>query len=246
MIPQILILEDYLAVALDLRNKIQCLGYGMVGIARSVVEARQFLEREHIDFAILDIQLAGQLSGVDFGADLQERRIPFIYLSSVSKASVLQRAGTTQPQGYLLKPFTLESLRAALKVGLAAHPPQVPSAKSSVHPGPQRKVEHSDVPPQIRKAIRYIQRNLHRKVAVEELATLVSWTSAHFSRSFRQNTGQSPYQYGLTSRLRAAAAMLEEGGRSVSEVADAFGFKNGEHFSRIFKDKIGCSPSSLL
>jgi len=47
-------------------------------------------------------------------------------------------------------------------------------------------------------------------------------------------------------RLNACRkAILEGGGRSISEIAEAFGFSSSAHFSRVFKAQFGWSPSEV-
>ncbi|MFR9507840.1 MAG: ATP-binding protein, partial [Rikenellaceae bacterium] len=56
----------------------------------------------------------------------------------------------------------------------------------------------------------------------------------------------TPYELLKNYRLTRAASLLEQGEVSVTEVCALTGFKNRAHFSKIFKDRYGVSPSKYL
>lgn len=66
----------------------------------------------------------------------------------------------------------------------------------------------------------------------------------HFTRLFRQATGESPREYVIRARLEKAAMLLRESELTVSEVADVLGYQNVYFFSRQFKEKLGRPPSA--
>lgn len=65
---------------------------------------------------------------------------------------------------------------------------------------------------------------------------------AHFFRAFRRETGQTPYGYHLQITIRRAGEMLRNSDLPVKEIAEALGFCNPYHFSKLFKSKTGASP----
>ncbi|HRI61980.1 MAG TPA: response regulator, partial [Saprospiraceae bacterium] len=102
---KILIVEDEFIVANDLSLMLRRAGYSVCGIADSVSEARDIVSRENPDLVLLDIQLKGRLTGIDLAQELKEQQIAFVYLSALSSRSILESAKTTQPYGFLVKPF---------------------------------------------------------------------------------------------------------------------------------------------
>lgn len=64
----------------------------------------------------------------------------------------------------------------------------------------------------------------------------------HFFRAFRRETGQTPYGYHLQITIRRAGEMLRNSDLPVKEIAEALGFRNPYHFSKLFKNKTGASP----
>ena len=68
----------------------------------------------------------------------------------------------------------------------------------------------------------------------EAEAAALGFSYVHFRRRFREITGWSPGQYLLECRLRRAEKLLTGSRLRVSEIAWACGFRDPDHFSRIF------------
>jgi len=118
---KILIVEDELIVAKDLEYILEKAGYSVIGIAVSVVKARQMIEAEIPDLVLLDIYLKGDLTGIDLAADLNKKNIAFVYLSANSNQSVLESAKQTRPYGFLVKPFREEDVLIGLDIARFRH-----------------------------------------------------------------------------------------------------------------------------
>jgi DNA-binding NtrC family response regulator len=116
MSEQILIVEDELIVASDLRITLERAGYRICGIARSVIRAQEILKTVKPDMVLLDIYLKGDLTGIDLAAELNASRIPFVYLSANCNRQVLEAAKLTEPYGFLVKPFREKDLLVTLDI----------------------------------------------------------------------------------------------------------------------------------
>jgi AraC-like DNA-binding protein len=64
-------------------------------------------------------------------------------------------------------------------------------------------------------------------------------------KDFKSVTGKSPNQYQLGLKLNKAKNLLSVSHLSINEIADQTGFESVSYFSRIFKAKIGLSPSAF-
>lgn len=113
---KILIVEDEFVVANALRLTLMQAGYTVTGIASSAEEADEQLQIQKPDFVLLDIQLDGNRSGIDLARKLNEDHIAFIYLSANSSQKVLEEAKTTDPYGFLIKPFREKDLLVTLDI----------------------------------------------------------------------------------------------------------------------------------
>ena len=105
-IPRILIAEDENIIAKDIEKTLKKLGYEVV---KSVRSGEQLLEQYPLikpDLILMDINLEGELSGIDVSNELNKsREVPIIYLTALADDRTLQEAKFTEPSGYLVKPF---------------------------------------------------------------------------------------------------------------------------------------------
>lgn len=79
--------------------------------------------------------------------------------------------------------------------------------------------------------------------AVAELAGEVGLTTDHYTRVFRRLIGRSPRALIQAARLDRAKQLMRESALSLSEIAEQTGYSDVFQFSRIFKTRIGVSPS---
>jgi transcriptional regulator with GAF, ATPase, and Fis domain len=112
----ILIVEDEFIVANDLRMMVTGAGCEVCGIAESYEEAMQMVELKKPSLVLLDIQIRGELNGIDIAEQLNRRNIGFIYISANSNQTMLEGVKTTQPFGFLVKPFREKDLMITLDI----------------------------------------------------------------------------------------------------------------------------------
>lgn len=95
----------------------------------------------------------------------------------------------------------------------------------------------------IKTAIDYMQCYYNCGIAIEDICQIVNLSPNYFIRSFKQQTGQTPYQYLTGIRIEKAQQMLTKSSYSVGEIAILCGFVNAGHFATLFKRYLGVSPS---
>lgn len=95
-----------------------------------------------------------------------------------------------------------------------------------------------------RKAISYLNHNLHRQPTVREIAKYCNVSEAGLKRVFDKYADIGVHKYLLKLKIKAATELLHDG-QSVSEVADKLGFNSQSYFSKAFKRETGTSPSDL-
>lgn len=117
---RVLIVEDEPLIAENIAMYLNNHDYEVAGIAYDYEEAILKLEQEKPDIVLLDINLEGERDGIDVGKFIHEKMgIPFVFLTSYSDKSTLERAKHIQPSGYLVKPFHEKSLMATLEISLS-------------------------------------------------------------------------------------------------------------------------------
>lgn len=117
----ILIVEDELVVANDIRLTLERAGYTVCGIARSYTSAVEMINMNPPCLVLLDIFLKGEQTGIDVAAQLNKKDIPFVYLSANCNTTVLEMAKVTQPSGFIVKPFREKDLLVTLDIARYRH-----------------------------------------------------------------------------------------------------------------------------
>lgn len=104
---RILIVEDDNNSATILRILLQKAGYDILPIAADGETACVLVEEHKPMLILMDISLAGELDGIDTIKKIHERfDIPVVYLTGHTSETIIKRAKTTSPFGFILKPYT--------------------------------------------------------------------------------------------------------------------------------------------
>jgi CheY-like chemotaxis protein len=122
---QILIAEDDPTLAEDLKYKIERLDYEVAGLTHSGEQAVALAESLKPDLVLMDIQLAGEMDGIEAAEKIRTLRVPLVYISGYCDSPMLQRAQSTEPYGYILKPFRTSDLRISVEMSLQRHRAEV-------------------------------------------------------------------------------------------------------------------------
>ncbi|MCW6007603.1 AraC family transcriptional regulator [Micromonospora sp. CPCC 205371] len=94
----------------------------------------------------------------------------------------------------------------------------------------------------VQQALRYVQDNLDRPLAVDELARHVHLSRRHLTRLFTEYVGRSPAAYVEQARLDHAAALLVRTDLPIKQVAGAVGYADVTQFTRAFTRRLGTPP----
>ncbi|MGB3616027.1 MAG: AraC family transcriptional regulator [Elainellaceae cyanobacterium] len=97
---------------------------------------------------------------------------------------------------------------------------------------------------QLERVIDYMKASLAQDLSVLDLAALTGLSESHFSRSFKQSVGVSPYRYLMGLRVERAKALLEGRSLSISAVALDCGFANQTHLTKVFRRVVGVTPKA--
>jgi AraC-like DNA-binding protein len=99
-------------------------------------------------------------------------------------------------------------------------------------------------PWQLKRATELLSDNLDGEVSLGVIANACELSLSHFSRAFRESTGQAPHQWLLHRRVNAAKDCLRRQGLSLAEIAIACGFADQSHMTRVFTRLVGVSPGA--
>ena len=88
----------------------------------------------------------------------------------------------------------------------------------------------------------FVEAHLAEPLSVADLADCTNLSLSRFHVFFKQNMAESPMEYLRRARLERARQLLATSDRPVYAVAEAVGFPNQFHFSRVFRQHVGVSP----
>lgn len=117
---KLVIVEDEAILALDLERFLRSAGYDVRGVAADGESAVSLVEHEKPDLVLMDIHLQGPQDGVATAQELKDRfGVPVVYLTAHGDPRTIDRARSTEPMGYLLKPFKKPDLENVVNIALA-------------------------------------------------------------------------------------------------------------------------------
>ena len=93
-------------------------------------------------------------------------------------------------------------------------------------------------------AINYIEKNFRDpSITNDTLASICNISEVYFRKIFVKKYGITPKQFIIDMRIKEAKRLLSEGALKVTAIAEECGFSNTFHFCRLFKQKIGMTPT---
>lgn len=119
---KILIVEDEVELANNICEILSDLDYQVAAVVDNAGSALTFLESNEVDLVLMDILIHGELDGIDLAYQIREKyNLPIVFSTAYSGTEYLERISSEIHEGYLLKPFTLDSLKTAIFFGLKRH-----------------------------------------------------------------------------------------------------------------------------
>lgn len=116
---RILVVEDENILAMDLSHQLEKNGYTVPGIYNSGEETLEHLPQDQPDLVLMDIQLQGEMDGVETAGIIKDRyKIPVVFLTAFADDTTFQRAKNIDPFGYIIKPFEERILRTTIEMAL--------------------------------------------------------------------------------------------------------------------------------
>jgi two-component system, cell cycle sensor histidine kinase and response regulator CckA len=116
---RLLLVEDEALVALDLKRRLEGMGYEVAGHAVTGEEAIQKAMALTPSLVLMDIRLGGLVDGIEATEIIRRRLdVPVVYLTADAEEATLRRARVTEPHGFVLKPIRDRELRIAIEMAL--------------------------------------------------------------------------------------------------------------------------------
>ena len=94
----------------------------------------------------------------------------------------------------------------------------------------------------IEKAIQHIKNNVGKDISLEKLSTIANMSPYYFAHIFKEQTGFSPIEYVINTRMDKAKILLIHTKQSISEIAYTLGYSSSNSFINIFVKRMEMSP----
>lgn len=112
----VVLVEDAGIVANDIDQTITEAGFRMVDKFSSGEEALDQLDSTQTDLVLMDIQLSGDLDGIETTEKIEKSySIPIVFLTAYSNPETIERARRTGAVAYLVKPLDKEDLDSIIR-----------------------------------------------------------------------------------------------------------------------------------
>lgn len=96
---------------------------------------------------------------------------------------------------------------------------------------------------EIEKAREYLENHWMENYDAEKAAKVACLSKSHFTKLFKKCTGITPREYHLNYRIEKLKEMLRDTNLTVAQAFAACNMDYNGHSARIFREKIGISPS---
>jgi len=106
--------------------------------------------------------------------------------------------------------------------------------------------ENSGEAKKLNKVFDYIFCHFKEEIALQEVAGLLTMSSAAFCRFFKRKTNRTLIDFVKEVRIGHAARLLLEGHHNVAEACYESGYNNISNFNKHFKEVKGLSPRDFL
>ncbi len=115
---QILVVEDEMIIAANISMQLTEMGYEVSGIIPRGEDAINHIKNNLPDIVLIDIQLKGELDGIDTAQKMQElhNNLAIIYLTANADEANFDRAKLTHPYAFISKPFKRLDLQRSIEL----------------------------------------------------------------------------------------------------------------------------------
>jgi len=128
---QVLIVEDELITANDIKETIEKDGFEVCNMVRTGEKAIILAREQMPDIIIMDIQLAGEITGIEAAKEiLRIKKIPILFLTANDDEKTLSEVKKINPAGFLTKPLRISDFTTNMAIALNNHRHEAPQQKT--------------------------------------------------------------------------------------------------------------------
>ena len=210
-------------------------------------DALDRLSSERPDLVISDVRMPGR-DGVALCEAIREndqvRHLPVILLTARTDDQTRRSGVEAGADAYVAKPFDPVELEARVENLIEIRRLVQERTQTPDWLEPTTSSLESEEANFLKSVTTIVDEHIdNSNFGVDWLADEMDLSSRHLRRRLKDVTRLSPAGFIRTRRLQHAASLLEDGADTVADVAAAVGYRDASHFSRLFRDTYGCSPS---
>ncbi len=247
--PLLLIVEDNADVSKFIKS---CLvdNYRII-TASNGVEAFEKIYIEQPDLIISDV-LMPEMDGLEFTrklkSDIRTSHIPLILLTALSSHEDKIEGLETGADSYIAKPFNKKHLQVRVKQLIESRQQLRKHYQQDVITQFVKENKISQLDSAFLKKCNFIiEKHLtDNEYGVEQMSLEIGLSRVHVYRKIKHLTGLSVSEFIRNLKLKKAAEMLRESGKTVAEVAYETGFSSPSYFSKCFRDLFTVSPTDFV
>lgn len=247
--PLLLIVEDNADVSKFIKS---CLvdNYRII-TATNGVEAFEKIYIEQPDLIISDVMMP-VMNGLEFAvklkSDIRTSHIPLILLTALSSHEHKIEGLETGADSYIAKPFNKKHLQVRVKHLIESRQQLRKHYQQDVITQFVKENKISQLDSNfLKKCNAIIEKHLtENEYGVEQMSVEIGLSRVHVYRKIKHLTGLTVSEFIRNIKLKKAAVMLQESGKSIAEVAYETGFSSPSYFSKCFKDLYNISPTEFV
>jgi signal transduction histidine kinase/DNA-binding response OmpR family regulator len=247
--PLLLIVEDETDVSKFIKS---CLSDNYrIMTATNGVEAFEKIYIEQPDLIISDVMMP-VMDGFEFTkklkSDIRTCHIPLILLTALSSHEHKIEGLETGADSYIAKPFNKKHLQVRVERLIESRQQLRKHYQQDVITQFVKENKISQLDSSfLKKCNVIIEKHLtDNEYGVEQMSVEMSLSRVHVYRKIKHLTGLTVSEFIRNIKLKKAAVMLQESGKTISEVAYETGFSSPSYFSKCFKDLYNISPTEFV
>lgn len=218
----------------------------VVATANDGLEGKALLEKYKPHMMFIDICMP-EMSGLQLIAAIKSEfsDVEITILTGFRDFEYAQQAIRLGVTRFLLKPSNMEELEEAIDTMCEnlKNKNILPDSEAKEEPEEAQENESKASSFIVKNAMHYIRENYTQKLTLSDVAEKTYVSQWHLSKLLNRHIGQSFSEILNNVRIEQAKKLLEDPSLRIGDVADAVGFMDMAHFSRVFKKQVGISAN---
>ena len=224
----------------------------VVGVAYNGIQGLEEVKSKKPDILFSDISMS-RMDGLTMIAAIKTEfsNMQITILTGYRDFDYAQQAIRLGVTRFLLKPSKLNELEEAIET-MIHNLEQIPKVQTQAVETSQEVTQENKEKEEeletseatnfiVKNALNYIEKNYAQKLKLSDVADQIYVSQWHLSKLLNKYTGQNFSELLNSVRIEKAKELLCDPSLRVGDIADAVGFMDMAHFSRVFKKIVGTS-----